>query len=65
MAQKTYSDYSKDEMLQLTQGVIGYLDGWQLSAEQMMVVLGLDKVAKTVIFKVTDWVKGVSRKAAN
>ena len=46
MAQKTYSDYSKDEMLQLTQGVIGYLDGWQLSAEQMMVVLGLDKVAK-------------------
>ncbi len=46
MTQKTYSEYSTDELLQLTQGVMGYLDGWQLSAEQMLVVLGLDKEVK-------------------
>ncbi len=39
MAQKTYSEYSKDEMMQLTKGVMAYLDGWQLSTEQMLVVL--------------------------
>ncbi len=47
MAQKTYSDYSNDELLQLTQGVMAYLDGWKLSAEQMLAILGLEKVAKT------------------
>ncbi len=46
MAQKTYEEYSNDEMLQLTQGVMGYLDGWQLSAEQMIAVLGLSDDAK-------------------
>lgn len=46
MAQKTYSDYSNDEMLQLTQGVMGYLDGWQLSTEQMLAVLGLEEIVK-------------------
>ena len=44
---KTYSDYSKDEMLQLTQGVMEYLDGWQLSSEQMLIVLGLENSAKS------------------
>ncbi|GAA0400111.1 hypothetical protein GCM10009133_06210 [Cocleimonas flava] len=47
MAQKTYSDYSNDEMLQLTQGVISYLDGWQLSTEQMLAVLGLGDLVKS------------------
>jgi len=46
MAQKTYDEYSTDELLQLTQGVMGYLDGWQLSAEQMIAVLGLSDDAK-------------------
>ena len=46
MAQKIYSEYSKDEMMQLTKGVMAYLDGWQLSTEQMLVVLGLDKIVK-------------------
>lgn len=46
MAQKGYSDYSKEEMLSLTQGVMSYLDGWKLSAEQMMVVLGIEDITK-------------------
>lgn len=46
MAQKAYSDYSTEEMLSLTQGVMGYLDGWQLSAEQMLAILGLEGAAK-------------------
>jgi len=41
MAEKTYTDYSKQEMLSLTQGVMSYLDGWKLSAEQSLAVLGL------------------------
>jgi len=47
VSQKVYSDYSKDEMLQLTQGIVSYLESWQLSAEQMLAVLGLSKDAKT------------------
>ena len=46
MAQKTYADYSKEELLGLTQGVMTYLDGWKLSAEQMMVILGIEEAAK-------------------
>ncbi len=46
MAQKGYDDYSKQEMLSLTAGVMGYLDGWKLSAEQMMVILGIEDSAK-------------------
>lgn len=38
--------YSNDEMLSITQGVMAYLDGWQLSAEQMLAVLGLTETAK-------------------
>jgi hypothetical protein len=46
MAQKKYSDYSKEELLQLTAGVIGYLDGWKLSSEQTIAILGLEKKSK-------------------
>jgi len=47
MPNKTYEDYSKEDMLSLTQGVMSYLDGWKLSSEQSLVVLGLEKAAKT------------------
>lgn len=46
MATKTYKDYSKEEMASLTQGVMAYLDSWKLSAEQMMVILGIEDAAK-------------------
>ena len=46
MALKTYDDYSKQDMLALTKGVMQYLDGWKLSSEQALVILGLDKAAK-------------------
>lgn len=46
MPQKKYSEYGKDELLQLTQGVMEYLDGWQLSAEQMLAILGLEGTVK-------------------
>ena len=49
MALKTYDDYSKQDMLALTKGVMQYLDGWKLSSEQALVILGLDKAAKTDI----------------
>lgn len=43
---KKYSEYSKQEMLDLTKGVMGYLDGWKLSTEQMMVIIGIEDAAK-------------------
>jgi len=46
MATKTYKDYSKEEMASLTKGVMAYLDGWKLSAEQMLVILGIEESAK-------------------
>ena len=46
MATKTYKDYSKEEMASLTQGVMAYLDSWKLSAEQMLVILGIEEAAK-------------------
>ena len=46
MALKTYDDYSKQDMLALTKGVMQYLDGWKLSSEQALIILGLDKAAK-------------------
>jgi len=46
MAEKGYTDYSTDEMKSITQGVMAYLDGWNLSAEQMLAVLGLEEAAK-------------------
>ena len=46
MAQKTYADFSQEELLGLTQGVMEYLDSWKLSAEQMMALLGIEDDAK-------------------
>ena len=46
MSAKNYSDYSTDDLKTLTQGVMRYLDGWNLSAEQMLAILGLTEVAK-------------------
>jgi hypothetical protein len=46
MAQKTYADFSQQELIDLTQGVMIYLDGWKLSAEQMLALLGLEGAAK-------------------
>lgn len=46
MSLKTYSDYSSEDLKKLTQGVMTYLDGWNLSSEQVLVVLGLDGTAK-------------------
>lgn len=46
MAVKTYDDYSKEDMLGLTQGVMQYLDGWKLSSEQALAVLGLEGSVK-------------------
>ena len=47
MATKTYDDYSKEDMLGLTKGVMSYLDGWKLSGEQALTILGLEKASKT------------------
>ena len=47
MATKTYADFSQQELMELTQGVMSYLDGWKLSAEQMLSLLGLEDAAKT------------------
>ena len=47
MAIKTYADFSQQELMELTQGVMSYLDGWKLSAEQMLSLLGLEDAAKT------------------
>ena len=46
MSTKSYSDYSADELKTLTKGVVSYLDGWNLSAEQVLAILGLSEVAK-------------------
>lgn len=47
MAAKAYKDYSKEDMLSLTQGVMAYIDGWKLSSEQALALLGLSKASKT------------------
>jgi len=38
--------YSTEKMLELTSGVMAYLDGWKLSPEQMLAVLGLTETVK-------------------
>ncbi len=39
--------YTEDEMSRITQGVMAYLDSWQLSSEQILIILGLtDSVKK-------------------
>jgi len=47
MANKTYTEYSKDELKFLTQGVMSYLDAWELSANEIIAVLGLKDLVKT------------------
>lgn len=47
MTGKTYKDYSKEDMLSLTQGVMSYLDGWKLSSEQALALLGLSEASKS------------------
>ena len=47
MAAKTYKEYSKADMLSLTQGVMAYIDGWKLSSEQALALLGLTEKSKT------------------
>ncbi|MGK0269623.1 MAG: hypothetical protein ACI88H_000255 [Cocleimonas sp.] len=44
---KSYSDYSTDELKFLTQGVMTYLDSWELSTEEAVSILGLKKLIKT------------------
>lgn len=46
MANKTYADYSSDELKFLTQGVMSYLDAWELSADEIVTLLGLQEVVK-------------------
>lgn len=38
--------YSPEEMLAITQGVMAYLDSWKLSAEQILAILGLTDTVK-------------------
>jgi len=41
MSTRSYSDYSQEELQFLTQGVMTYLDSWELSNENILTVLGL------------------------
>lgn len=47
MASKSYTDYSSEELKFLTQGVMTYLDSWELSSEQIVSILGLQNLIKT------------------
>lgn len=47
MATKSYADYSNDELKFLTQGVMTYLDSWELSNEEIVSILGLQNLIKT------------------
>lgn len=47
MANKSYADYSNEELQFLTQGVMTYLDSWELSADQIVAILGLQSLIKT------------------
>jgi uncharacterized protein (DUF2384 family) len=45
--QSNTKQYTKEEMLSITQGVVAYLDNWKLSSEQILMILGLtDSVKK-------------------
>ncbi len=46
MATKSYADYSNDELKFLTQGVMTYLDSWELSNEEIVSILGLQNLIK-------------------
>ncbi len=47
MASKTYADYSIEELTFLTQGVMTYLDSWQLTTDEIITILGLQDLIKT------------------
>ena len=47
MASKTYVDYSNEELKFLTQGVMTYLDSWQLTTDEIISILGLQDLIKT------------------
>jgi len=42
MSSKSYTDYTAEELKYLTQGVMTYLDSWELSNEQIITMLGLE-----------------------
>jgi len=46
MTTKAYKEYSADELSFLTQGVMTYLDTWELTNEQIVIVLGLQDEIK-------------------
>jgi len=46
MATKTYKDYSKEDMQNLTQGIMSILDAWNISVDQALAVLGLTDEGK-------------------
>ncbi len=46
MSEKKYNDYSQEEKQRLTQGIMSILDGWNISAEQTLAVLGLSGAGK-------------------
>ncbi len=46
MPAKKYDDYSKEDMQSLTKGIMSILDGWNISAEQSLAVLGLTDEGK-------------------
>lgn len=47
MASKTYADYNIEDLTFLTQGVMTYLDSWELSAEDIVAILGMQGLIKT------------------
>lgn len=46
MSTKSYTEYSRDELQFLTQGVMTYLDSWELSNQQILNVLGMQDEIK-------------------
>ncbi len=47
MSTKTYAEYSTEELRFLTQGIMTYLDAWEMTNEQILIVLGLNNEVKT------------------
>ena len=47
MASKSYADYSTEDLKFLTQGVMTYLDSWELLTEEIITILGLQGLIKT------------------
>lgn len=43
---KSYDEYSQEDLQNLTQGVMAIIDGWNISAEQTLALLGIGKEGK-------------------